>query len=338
MRPPAKKVKQIFPPHPHHLCNYLLYKTDDTLYTDNTGTVQEKHVCMKYIFLNLKRFDIASEYGGVNSISAPAQWGAHIAHELTARLSGIAHSAALHEYQFPVFLPEAHLIPAVSALAESEGCIRPHIGCQGVYHADTTKGGNFGAFTTLRTANAMRQLGCTWTIIGHSEERRAKAEYMALAGAEPEHIRAAVNTLLMQEVRCARKAGLSVLFCIGETAEEVPRRAEVLSEQLAALDADAGDAGTTETVIGYEPIWAIGPGKTPPSAQEIAQTARIVKTLCAYPLVYGGGLKKENARAIGAVPELDGGLIALTRFSGDIGFYPQEYSEIIQEYMKGAAV
>ena len=51
-------------------------------------------------------------------------------------------------------------------------------------------------------------------------------------------------------------------------------------------------------------------------------------------MVYGGGLKNENAGMLASIPELDGGLIALTRFQGEIGFYPEEYLEIIKTYMK----
>ena len=52
------------------------------------------------------------------------------------------------------------------------------------------------------------------------------------------------------------------------------------------------------------------------------------------PVVYGGGLKKENAAMLASIPEIDGGLIALTRFQGEIGFYPDEYLEIISIYMQ----
>ncbi len=284
---------------------------------------------MKYIFLNLKRFDIIPEFGGVNSIATPSRWGVHIAESLSSQLS--QHPEFLDHYLFPIFLPEAHLIPAAEVLSTCKNAVRPLLGCQSIHHADTVPGGNFGAFTTLRTANSVKQLGCTWTIIGHSEERRTKSEYMSLAGASPEQIRKAVNTLLAQETACALKAGLNVLFCIGETIDEVPRRAEVLKNQLAALN----EADTSRIVLAYEPIWAIGPGKTPPTAEQIAETVQTVKQLSSCPLVYGGGLKKENAESIGAIPGLDGGLIALTRFSGTIGFYPDEYMEIVEAYIKG---
>lgn len=293
----------------------------------------------KYFFLNLKRFDILPESGGVNSIATPESWGAKIAGEITEKLSasaiisdGAASSADGNE--FPVFLPEAHIIPAVSALSTTEAAackIKPEIGCQSVHWADTSKGGNFGAFTTMRTANSMKQLGCTWTIIAHSEERRAKMEMMTQAGASPEAAKAAMNAFFAKEVACAQAAGLKVLFCIGENSEEVPHRREVLQSQLSALDS----ADKSNIVLGYEPVWAIGPGKTPPTAEQIRETTIEVKSILDLPVVYGGGLKMENAKAIGEIKELAGGLIALTRFTGTIGFYPNEYVEIIETYIKG---
>lgn len=292
---------------------------------------------MKYIFLNLKRFDIERNLGGVNSLVAPAEWGSHIAGELEDGLGSLAKKAgaSLDEFEFPVFFPEAHLIPAQQALmarTDSSPIARLKLGCQSIYSQDVEVGGNFGAFTSLRTANAMSQLHCQWVIIGHSEERRAKANVMSLAGAAPDKIISVQHELLNKEILCAQRAGLKVLYCIGESAEDLPRRRQVLEQQLSL-----GLAGVnlSTVVLGYEPLWAIGPGKTPPTAQQIAQVTVEVKSLCSCPVVYGGGLKKENAESIGAIKELDGGLIALTRFAGDIGFYPEEYLEIVSTYVKG---
>ncbi|MEE0132836.1 MAG: triose-phosphate isomerase family protein [Treponema sp.] len=292
---------------------------------------------MKYIFLNLKRFDIQRNLGGVNSLVSPAEWGSYIAGELKEGLCSLAEKdgLALRDYQFPVFFPEAHLIPAGKALESkdhSSGEAPIQLGCQSIYSQDVEVGGNFGAFTSLRTASAMQQLNCQWVIIGHSEERRAKASVMALAGAEPDKIISVQHQLLNQEIRCAQKAGLKVLYCIGESAEDLPRRREVLQRQ---LEEGLSGVDTSNVVLGYEPLWAIGPGKTPPTADQIAQVTAEVKSLCPCPVVYGGGLKKENAQSIGSIKELDGGLIALTRFTGDIGFYPQEYLEIVSTYVKG---
>ena len=293
---------------------------------------------MKYIFLNLKRFDIQRNFGGVNSLVSPVEWGSHIAGELDVGLGSLATKSGLNleGYQFPVFFPEAHLIPAGKALEAKSGspaAARLQLGCQSIYSQDVEVGGNFGAFTSLRTASAMKQLNCQWVIIGHSEERRAKANVMTLADAEPDKVISVQHQLLNKEILCAQKAGLKVLYCIGESAEDLPRRREVLQRQL-----EEGLAGVdmANVVLGYEPLWAIGPGKTPPTAEQIAQVTAEVKSLCPCPVVYGGGLKKENAQSIGSIKELDGGLIALTRFTGDIGFYPQEYLEIVSTYVQGA--
>ena len=287
---------------------------------------------MDYIFLNLKRFDIRPEHGGVNSLAPMASWGNAIAGSI---LDGLKRRAELHgRCTFAAFFPEAHLLTAAQVLTPGSHLA---LGCQSVHHADTARGGNFGAFTSLRTANAASELGCTWTIIGHSEERRYLAELMTLSGAAPDGVARAVGQILNREIACALGAGLRVVYCIGETAEELPRRLDVLKRQidegLAGVVASGREAG--DIVLAYEPVWAIGPGKTPPAAEEIASIAAAIKALAPLPLVYGGGLKKENAESIGGIAALDGGLIALTRFTGAIGFHPDEYLEIVDSYWSG---
>ena len=108
----------------------------------------------------------------------------------------------------------------------------------------------------------------------------------------------------------------------------------------ARLGAGAGRAEGLEgvdrsrVVIAYEPVWSIGPGKTPAGKAYIAQIARFVKERTGgMEVVYGGGLKTDNARMLASIEAIDGGLIALTRFQGEIGFYPQEYLEIIRLYV-----
>ncbi|WP_432626523.1 triose-phosphate isomerase [Brotaphodocola sp.] len=288
---------------------------------------------MKHIYLNLKRFDIPKEAGGVNALAPIREWGAKIIRDT---------QDALREYnredvEFAMYFPEAHLIPALEALGENSPI---QVGCQGVFRADTECGGNFGAFTTGRTANAMRALGCESVLIGHCEERRDKSgimrELMHSAGTPeiPEDaVRKAVNRILNQEIREAVRAGMKVLYCIGESAEEQPVWRDVLKEQL-----ETGLAGVerSEITIAYEPIWAIGPGKTPPDQAYMEKIGAYVKEVTGgMDVVYGGGLKKENAKLLAGVPSMDGGLIALTRFSGEIGFYPEEYLEIIRLYMDG---
>lgn len=279
----------------------------------------------KYIFLNLKRFDIETNYGGVNSIAPAADWGGHIARSIDRELRSFDDN----RYRFPVFFPEAHIILAHTAL---EADSRIELGSQSVHYADTAKNGNFGAFTSLRTANSMKQIGCSWTIIGHSEERRYLLEVLASAQVFGDTAVKAVHEILKGKIRAARQTGLSVLYCIGETAAQTHCRTEVLKNQ---IEEGLKDIDADQIVLAYEPIWAIGPGKAVPSADEIRSIARLVKSMIQLPLVYGGGLKHENAASIGAIRELDGGLIALTQFSGVIGFYPDQYAEIIRLYDKG---
>ena len=123
-------------------------------------------------------------------------------------------------------------------------------------------------------------------------------------------------------------------YCIGEKSEEQEAWQEVLGRQL-EIGLDGVD--TSKVVIAYEPVWSIGPGKTPADKAYITKVARFVKERThGMDVVYGGGLKQDNAAMLASIEEIDGGLIALTRFQGEIGFYPQEYLEIVRIYMEAS--
>lgn len=279
---------------------------------------------MKYIFLNLKRFDVPVEYGGVNRIAPICLWGSYIVDRIQEELKKYSQQ----ETEFVLYLPEAHLLSAANAKGD-HGIIK--IGCQGVFREDTEPGGNFGAFTTNRCAAAAKALGCESVMIGHCEERKDKEGILAEAGVTD---KAAINRLLNQEIRRATERGLNVLYCIGETSEEQSRWEQVLQEQL-NIGLEGVDKG--KVVIAYEPIWSIGPGKIPADKDYITKIAGFVKEQTGgLPVVYGGGLKADNAAMLRTIAEIDGGLIALTRFAGEIGFYPEEYLEIIRLYLGGA--
>ena len=278
---------------------------------------------MKHIFLNLKRFDIAPEHGGVNRLAPMKDWGRVIVERTQDELK------KYDDVEFVMYMPEAHLLGA-SAARTADSPVK--LGSQSVYRADTAVGGNFGAFTTNRTGHAVAEMGCESTLIGHCEERNDKMGILAEAGVDPVIAMAAVNRILNAEIKAAQAAGLSVLYCIGEKSEEQAAWQDVLGAQ---LDIGLEGVDMSRVVIAYEPIWSIGPGKTPADKPYIEKIARFVKERTGgLNVVYGGGLKKDNAQMLASIDEIDGGLIALTRFSGEIGFYPEEYLEIIRTYLE----
>ena len=275
---------------------------------------------MQHIFLNLKRFDVPVVYGGVNHLAPLQDWGGFIVKSTQEELRKYNPD----EVEFVQYLPEAHLLNAVAARSANSPV---QIGCQGVYRANTAVGGNFGAFTSNRPASAVKAMGCSSVLIGHCEERNDKKGILSEAGVTDS---SAVNRLLNQEILCAQAEGLSVLYCIGETSEEQPEWETVLGAQ---LDEGLMGADKSRIVIGYEPVWSIGPGKTPADKPYIEKMAHFIKERTGgMDVVYGGGLKKDNAAMLASIKEIDGGLIALTRFQGEIGFYPDEYLEIIETY------
>jgi triosephosphate isomerase len=230
------------------------------------------------------------------------------------------------------------------------------IGCQGVHWEDIQPGGNFGAFTSCLPATAAKSLGSRWAIIGHSEERKAKHQiienYEAAQDGEgnlSSQAGEAVDRLIRAEVQRALEAGVNVLLCVGESAEERgsgsfetqrPRIEGILKSQLLS-NLEGADTYKKERqiTIGYEPIWAIGPGKTPPGEAYISFVSDYIKQVInmnfdfSASVVYGGGLKEENAGMIAGIESIDGGLVALTRFTGQIGFDVTGLKGIVDKYL-----
>ncbi len=308
---------------------------------------------MREIFVNLKRFDVPRSQGGVCSTENPKEW----IEDVIAKSIELG-IGDLPDMQVVYMLPEALVIPAVEKLESYSEDLRRtvHIGVQGVYRDDVVVGGNFGALTTHLPAAAAKNMGCKGVLIGHCEERKDKQTIIGKfepRWEEDEAIRDrvlhAVDELLNEEVKRALNREMHVVFCIGETAAQrgegelcdVKENVEkVLRSQL-----EVGLAGVFEVLgdqnitIAYEPIWAIGPGKVPPQADYIgfvsSYTKQVVKELYDYdiPVVYGGGLKEENAKMIASIEAIDGGLVALTKFSGEIGFFVEDLRKIIDQYI-----
>jgi len=146
-----------------------------------------------------------------------------------------------------------------------------------------------GPFTGEVSAPMLQELGVYGTLVGHSERRQWFGE---------------TDELVAQRVRGCLEAGMHVIACVGETEEERDAGAttEVLRRQIAALEPD------DNLVIAYEPVWAIGTGRTatPQMAQEAHET---IKELLDLPVLYGGSVKPENATELLAEPAVDGALV-----------------------------
>jgi triosephosphate isomerase len=146
-----------------------------------------------------------------------------------------------------------------------------------------------GPFTGEVSAPMLRELGVYGAIVGHSERRQLFGE---------------TDEGVVRRTRAALDAGLSVIVCVGETEEERQRREteDVLRRQLSVLEAE------DNLVIAYEPVWAIGTGKT--ATPEIAQQAHeFIKGLLDVPVLYGGSVKPENAEELLSQPAVDGALV-----------------------------
>jgi triosephosphate isomerase (TIM) len=150
-----------------------------------------------------------------------------------------------------------------------------------------------GAFTGEVSAPMLEELGVTGSIVGHSERRQYFGE---------------TDETAARRTAAALEHGLRVIACVGESEEEreAGQTDLVLRIQVEAL-ADAAGAHD-ELVVAYEPVWAIGTGKTATPAQ--AQEAHsFIKSLLDVPVLYGGSVKPENADELMAQPDVDGALV-----------------------------
>jgi triosephosphate isomerase len=175
--------------------------------------------------------------------------------------------------------PFVSLAVAVQLLAGTEIAVA----AQNVHWEDE------GAFTGEISASMLRELGVYGAIVGHSERRQHFGE---------------TDDSVARRALGALEAGLFVIACVGETEMERERgeTQEVLRRQVSVLEAD------DNLVVAYEPVWAIGTGKT--ATPEIAQEAHaFVKTLLDVPVLYGGSVKPENADELLAQPDVDGALV-----------------------------
>jgi triosephosphate isomerase (TIM) len=169
-----------------------------------------------------------------------------------------------------------------------------------------------GAFTGEVSAGMLKDVGCKFVIVGHSERRAIYKED---------------DALVARKFLATQSQGLIPILCVGETLEERERgqTMQVVARQLTAVLDLAGVTALRAAVIAYEPVWAIGTGKnaTPEQAQEVhayiraAIAARDAKIAADVRLLYGGSVKAANARELFAMPDVDGGLVGGASLKAD---------------------
>jgi len=186
-------------------------------------------------------------------------------------------------------------------LAQTQALLRGtsiKYGAQNVHQAEK------GAYTGEVSVHMLRDFGCNYVIVGHSERRTLSGES---------------SGLVAEKYASVQKAGLTPILCVGETLEqrEAGMTETVVGEQLAEVIKVRGVQSFRTAVIAYEPVWAIGTGRTasPEQAQEVHAFVRkkiagfdedFGQALC---ILYGGSVNASNAAELFAMPDINGGLI-----------------------------
>lgn len=200
------------------------------------------------------------------------------------------------------------ICPPFTLLGAVKKCLRGTkiaLGAQDVHFAE--KGAHTGDISPLM----LKDLGCSYTLIGHSERR-------------VDHFES--NELINKKAVAAHQAGLNTVICIGETGEErdAGKTIKVCQEEINGSVPE--DATAKNTVIAYEPIWAIGTGKTPTATdvEEVhaairkALTQKLGKaTASKMRILYGGSVKPSNAAELLSLPDVDGALIGGASLKAD---------------------
>ena len=170
-----------------------------------------------------------------------------------------------------------------------------------------------GAYTGEVSVDMLKAVGCQWTILGHSERRQYYGE---------------TDEKLVVKTKLALEAGLKVILCVGENLDEreAGRHFEVVTEQTKAVLYNFTAEDLKNVVIAYEPVWAIGTGKTATAAQA-EEIHACIRTVIAekfgleaaddMTILYGGSCKPSNAKELFAEKDIDGGLIGGAALKAD---------------------
>lgn len=217
----------------------------------------------------------------------------------------LASNQALLKSLIPLLLPVSGTRCAVCVpypyLAQTEHILR---GRGIAWGAQDSSEHEHGAYTGEVSAGMLADFGCRYVIVGHSERR-------ALFGDS--------DAVVAQKFAAVLKAGLTPILCLGETLAERESGVmeQVIARQIDAVMTKSGVAALESAVVAYEPVWAIGTGKTASPQQAQAVHAFIrgrvaehdIRVADALTIIYGGSVKASNAKELFAMPDIDGGLI-----------------------------
>ena len=207
------------------------------------------------------------------------------------------------EVKLIVATPFTHLVPVAEVV---KGTV---VGLSAENCADHAK----GAYTGEVSADMLVSAGCEYTILGHSERRQYYGE---------------TDAKLVEKTKLALGAGLKVILCVGENLDEreAGKHFDVCEEQIKNVLYNFTAEDMANIIVAYEPVWAIGTGKTATAEQAEEIHAFIRKVVCEkfgaqvaddLTILYGGSCKPSNAKELFAQPDIDGGLIGGAALKAD---------------------
>ena len=207
------------------------------------------------------------------------------------------------EVKLIVATPFTHLVPVADVV---KGTV---VGLSAENCADHAK----GAYTGEVSADMLVSAGCEYTILGHSERRQYYGE---------------TDAKLVEKTKLALGAGLKVILCVGENLDEreAGKHFDVCEEQIKNVLYSFTAEDMKSIIVAYEPVWAIGTGKTATAEQAEEIHAFIRNVVCEkfgaqvaddLPILYGGSCKPSNAKELFAQPDIDGGLIGGAALKAD---------------------
>ncbi len=208
-----------------------------------------------------------------------------------------------------VVMPPAIYIPHVSHILAGSGI---EIGAQNVYPKD------FGAYTGELSAPMLKDFNCRYVLVGHSERRHNFHES---------------ENFVAQKFHHAKDHGMIPVLCVGETLiqREKGQTEQVIAKQLLAVS-EHDKNSFQNCIVAYEPVWAIGTGQTA-SPEQVQEVHQFIRKLIAeinssdaerLSLLYGGSVNEQNASALFAMPDVDGGLV------GGASLNAKQFLEIVK--------